>query len=338
MSGASRTHFSSLSRCSEHNDSVRSTPSDISATTSNDHVNDQHTNQQNLEQQQFEFSGKPDSSQTDQKVFVQPVDACLCTPTGRGKSYFVNIGGKDYPIRAGEDTAKISLYLRWENEEIFERLHAARLAAEGDDIENSFIDLGKFIPQESESDNSFPEEKLIAALPELENEWQVLPYGSGGKSGKPYMAFHLVKTDAPDIVLVLRDSNYNASCINGILDIGSLSLMCKGSLARMWLEVKALLKSAGAEVIKHLLSRVDLAIDVSGFPVVPFVEKLRNNHYVGGGNYDTEYEGEFFRERRIPQAISCGRKQRLYACGYMTNSGRWKASAKAQSRRLYLKF
>jgi hypothetical protein len=207
----------------------------------------------------------------------------------------VQIHGQDYPIHVGEDTAKISLYLKWHEEKIFERLKKARMSAEQGDEEGATIDLG--------------------GMP-----WVALPYGMGGRKGMPYMGYRFSLLEAPDIILSLRDSNYKEKCINGMLDIGSLVLMCKGSLAKVWLEIKEILRKENAYVFRNVLSRADMAIDIGGYPVLPFVEKFRQNHVVGGGRCNTEYEGAFFSEGRSPTAVTCGRKGRgCCGCGFTTN-------------------
>jgi hypothetical protein len=68
-------------------------------------------------------------------------------------------------IRVGEDTAKISLYLKWDNPEVlFPYLKSAREAAQADNAEDSIVELGGC-------------------------QWQVMPGGIGGKRGMPYMAY-----------------------------------------------------------------------------------------------------------------------------------------------------
>jgi hypothetical protein len=194
----------------------------------------------------------------------------------------VRLGDMDCTIRAGEDTAKISLYLDWEERErIFAALTEQRDKARAREIAE--IDLGG---------------KL----------WEVMPRGFGGENGTPHLGFKLHRLDAPDIVLALRDADLNPKCINGMIDIGSLTLMCKGSLAAVWLEMRETLDSIGATIDRNVLSRVDVAADMNGFPVNPFVEKVQACHVVGGGLSDSSFLESDHRYRRKPTGFSCRKR------------------------------
>ncbi|MBN2711532.1 MAG: hypothetical protein JXR97_03740 [Planctomycetes bacterium] len=197
----------------------------------------------------------------------------------------VNLEGVDCPVRVGEDTAKLSLYLMWtDRDDRFEVMRMARKAAETGQEEDAIVTLG-------------------------DREWKMSPKGAGGgKTGAPYMPYSMSMMMAPDIVLSLRDADYSQHCINGMVDIGSLSLMCQGSLGSVWQELQPTFTKIGAQVVRNVLSRVDITVDVANYPLEPFLDKLNKGHYIGGGTEDAEYAEGKFRSRKVPTGFFCSKK------------------------------
>ncbi len=205
-----------------------------------------------------------------------------------------NTGGlirhKTWCSACHEDTVNLSVW--FDNEqltELFERLEMAKNIAQkiGHKIDESEDETRR--PRIVLAQDGTP--FLIGEFQQPDEEEYHLPgtvdfggecfvvkaRGFGGEEGKPYFEYVL---QSRGITIALRNDQPRETIPNGLIELGSIPLTLYGGLPNLWPEVLKLLETEKIELLRHVVGRYDLCMDMIEAPFLNFYKRYTKGKWI----------------------------------------------------------
>lgn len=185
-----------------------------------------------------------------------------------------------------EDTVHISIWFDIEHlQELFDRLESAKKEAQNIGRVSSAVETNQCIMLDSQgmpyldfSTGDFEDEVHVPGTVEFGGASFVMSArGFGGEDGKPYFDY-VFRFEG--MTFALRNHEATTSVCNGHIEFGSIPLTRHGGLPKLWVKILEVFQIEGIEILRHVIGRVDLCMDILNVPMSEFHKRYAKGKWI----------------------------------------------------------